>query len=101
VARIDQSIEKGGATWVVSWRRQAYLHFMENLPVQTLDSLSPAARKEAYEKLARLCVARRDGIDSWDAVSRILKDPERRRVGLDYMIEQERRSAHGDPATET
>lgn len=85
----------------MSWRRQAYLHFMENLPVQTLDSLSSAARKEAYEKLARLCVARRDGIDSWDAVSRILKDPERLRVGLDYMIEQERRSAHGDPATET
>lgn len=63
--------------------------------------LSPAARKEAYEKLARLCVARRDGIDSWDAVSRILKDPERLRVGVDYMIEQERRSAHGDPAIET
>jgi len=37
----------------------------------------------------------------WDAVSKILKDPERLRVGLDYMIEQERRNAHGDPTTET
>jgi site-specific DNA recombinase len=37
----------------------------------------------------------------WGAVARILKDPERLRIGLDYMIEQERRSAHGDPATET
>jgi site-specific DNA recombinase len=39
----------------------------------------------------------------WDVVSRILKDPQRLRVGLDYMIEQERRSASlaGDPATET
>ena len=37
----------------------------------------------------------------WDVVSRILKDPERLRAGLDYMIEQERRGAHGDPAAET
>ena len=37
----------------------------------------------------------------WDAVSRILKDPERLRAGLDHMIEQESRSVHGDPATET
>ena len=37
----------------------------------------------------------------WDVVSRILKDPERLRAGLDYMIEQERSGAHGDPATET
>jgi site-specific DNA recombinase len=37
----------------------------------------------------------------WDAVSRILKDPERLRAGLDYMIEQESRGVHGDPATET
>jgi SMC interacting uncharacterized protein involved in chromosome segregation len=37
----------------------------------------------------------------WDVVSGILKDPERLRAGLDYMIEQERRSTHGDPATET
>jgi site-specific DNA recombinase len=35
----------------------------------------------------------------WDVVSGILKDPERLRVGLDYMIEQERRDVHGDPAT--
>jgi hypothetical protein len=38
---------------------------------------------------------------AWDGVSGILKDPERLRAGLDYMIEQERRSAHGDPTTET
>jgi site-specific DNA recombinase len=37
----------------------------------------------------------------WDVVSKILKDPERLRYGLDHMIEQERRSTHGDPATET
>jgi hypothetical protein len=38
----------------------------------------------------------------WDVVSRILKDPARLRVGLDYMIEQERRNASlaDDPATE-
>jgi site-specific DNA recombinase len=36
----------------------------------------------------------------WDVVSGILKDPERLRAGLDYMIEQERRGVHGDPATE-
>jgi site-specific DNA recombinase len=36
----------------------------------------------------------------WDVVSRILKDPERLRAGLDYMIEQERCGVHGDPATE-
>jgi site-specific DNA recombinase len=37
----------------------------------------------------------------WDVVSRVLKDPERLRVGLDHMIEHERRGTHGDPATET
>jgi hypothetical protein len=39
----------------------------------------------------------------WDAVSRILKDPERLRrlrARLDYMIEQASRGVHGDPATE-
>jgi len=38
----------------------------------------------------------------WDMVSRILKDPERLRAGLDHMIEQERRGAGfaGDSATE-
>jgi site-specific DNA recombinase len=36
----------------------------------------------------------------WDVVSRILKDPERLRAGLDYMIEQERHSVHGNPTTE-
>jgi hypothetical protein len=36
----------------------------------------------------------------WDAVSKILKDPGHLRAGLDHMIEQERRNAHGDPATE-
>jgi len=30
----------------------------------------------------------------------MLKNPERLRAGLDYMIEQERRGAHHDPATE-
>ncbi len=34
-------------------------------------------------------------------MSGILKDPERLRAGLDHMIEQERHSAHGDPASET
>jgi hypothetical protein len=37
----------------------------------------------------------------WDVVSGVLKDPERLRVGLDYIIEQERRGVRGDPATET
>jgi hypothetical protein len=39
----------------------------------------------------------------WDVISRILKDPERLRVGLYYMIEHERRGASlaGDPAAET
>ena len=36
----------------------------------------------------------------WDAVSKILKDPGRLRAGLDHMIDQERRGAQGDPATE-
>ena len=38
----------------------------------------------------------------WDVVSRILKDPERLRAGLDYMIEQERHGARvsGDPTAE-
>ena len=36
----------------------------------------------------------------WDVVSRMLKDPERLRAGLDHMIEQERRGASRtyDPA---
>ncbi len=34
-------------------------------------------------------------------VSGILKDPERLRAGLDYMIEQERHGVHGNPAIET
>jgi len=38
---------------------------------------------------------------AWNAVSGVLKDPERLRAGLDYMIEQERRGTYGDPATET
>src|SRR5215212_4097586 len=37
----------------------------------------------------------------WDTVSGILKDPERLRAGLDYMIEQESLVVHGDPAAET
>ena len=37
----------------------------------------------------------------WDVVSKILNDPERLRYGLDHMIEQERRSTHGDPVTES
>ena len=36
----------------------------------------------------------------WDSVSRILKDPERLRAGLDHTVEQESRSVHGDPAAE-
>ena len=36
----------------------------------------------------------------WELVSGILKDPERLRASLDYMIEQERRGAPSDPATE-
>jgi site-specific DNA recombinase len=40
---------------------------------------------------------------AWGVVSRILKDPQRLRAGLDYMIEEERRGASraADPATET
>jgi hypothetical protein len=43
------------------------------------------------------------GLDEQDVVSGILKDPERLRLGLDHMIEQERRgtSLAGDPAAET
>lgn len=37
----------------------------------------------------------------WSVMSEILKDPERLRAGLVHMIEQERRSTHGDPAAET
>src|SRR5215211_566351 len=37
----------------------------------------------------------------WVAVSKILKDPERLRAGLDHMIKQESCGVHGDPATET
>jgi site-specific DNA recombinase len=37
----------------------------------------------------------------WGVVSRILKDPERLRDGLDYMIQQETHSVHGNPVTET
>ena len=37
----------------------------------------------------------------WDAVSRVLKDPERLRAGLDHMLEQESRGTCSDPATET
>jgi site-specific DNA recombinase len=37
----------------------------------------------------------------WDAVSGILKDPQRLRAGLDYMIEQESCGVYGDPAAET
>jgi hypothetical protein len=36
----------------------------------------------------------------WEVMSRILKDPKRLSTGLDYIIEQERRGVHGDPATE-
>ena len=37
----------------------------------------------------------------WGTISGILKDPERLRAGLDYMIEQESCGVHGDPAAET
>jgi site-specific DNA recombinase len=39
----------------------------------------------------------------WAIVSRVLKDPQRLRAGLDYMIEEERRDANlaGDTATES
>jgi hypothetical protein len=37
----------------------------------------------------------------WNKGSRILKDPEHLRAGLDHMIEQERHGAHGDPASGT
>jgi hypothetical protein len=43
---------------------------MNGLPLQPIDSLAPVARKEAYEQLARLCVARRDGIDSEDELAK-------------------------------
>jgi len=36
----------------------------------------------------------------WKEVAEILKNPTRLRAGLDHMIEQEARGAHGDPATE-
>ena len=36
----------------------------------------------------------------WDLISRLLKDPERLRVGLDEMIEQERAGMRGDPDQE-
>jgi Recombinase zinc beta ribbon domain len=37
----------------------------------------------------------------WEFVSDLLKDPEKVRVGLDAMIENERSSMHGDPDKET
>jgi hypothetical protein len=37
----------------------------------------------------------------WQVISGLLKDPERLRVGLDEMIEQERQGQHGDPEAET
>jgi site-specific DNA recombinase len=37
----------------------------------------------------------------WDVVSRLLKEPERLRVGIDALIEREREGAHGDPEVET
>jgi hypothetical protein len=36
----------------------------------------------------------------WDLISRLLKDPERVRAGLDEMIEQERAGMCGDPDQE-
>ena len=36
----------------------------------------------------------------WNKVSKLLKDPERLRAGLERMIEEERRGAHGDPGVE-
>jgi hypothetical protein len=36
----------------------------------------------------------------WGLISRLLKDPERLRVGLDEMIEQERAGMRGDPDQE-
>ena len=36
----------------------------------------------------------------WDLISRLLKDPERLRAGLDEMIEQERAGVRGDPDQE-
>ena len=37
----------------------------------------------------------------WEKVSRILKDPALLRAGLERLIEEENRSAHGDPAADT
>jgi hypothetical protein len=36
----------------------------------------------------------------WDLISRLLKNPERVRAGLDEMIEQERAGMRGDPDQE-
>ena len=36
----------------------------------------------------------------WEFVSRVLKDPERIRVGMDALIEQKRAMMHGDPTRE-
>jgi len=37
----------------------------------------------------------------WGVISRLLKEPERLRAGLDAMIEQQRAAAHGDPEAQT
>jgi hypothetical protein len=56
----------------VSWRMRTCLYYMNvnGLPLQPIDTLAPTARKEAYEQLARLCVARRDGIDSEEELAK-------------------------------
>jgi hypothetical protein len=60
----------------------------------------------AYHKRETCCARmhhKAEGVEArvWSVVSRILKDPGRLRAGLDYMIEQESRGAHGVPASGT
>jgi hypothetical protein len=43
---------------------------MDSLPEQHIDSLQGATRKEAYERIARLCVALREGVDSEEELAK-------------------------------
>lgn len=60
----------------------------------------------AYHKGPESCTAKKhhraEKLEErvWEAVSGILKDPDRLRVGLDAMIEQENQSMRGDPEGE-
>jgi site-specific DNA recombinase len=71
---------------------RTYLYYVCVAGAYHKPSTCPALKHHKAEEVKALV---------WRAVSGILKDPKRLRAGLDYMIEQERRSVHGDPTVET